>query len=45
MCGRGDMWGGGGMHGGETATAADGTDPNGMHCCLKYKLWKIFFQI
>ena len=41
MCGRGRAWQGGhawqgACMAGETATAADGTHPPGMHSCLKY---------
>ena len=32
MCSRGGVHGGG-IHAGETATAADGTHPTGMHSC------------
>ena len=33
MCGRGDVCGRGACVAGETATAADGTHPTGMHSC------------
>ena len=36
MHGRGCVWQGGACVAGETATAADGTHPTGMHSCLVY---------
>ena len=34
VCGRGRVWWGAACVTGETATAADGTHPTGMHSCF-----------